>query len=697
MRTGETMLEDIPVPVVIPGHILVKTHCSLVSSGTERMLVEFSKAGILAKARKQPERVQQVLDKMRTEGILPTLSNIFRRLDEPLPLGYCNAGEVVAVGPDVDAFKVGDRVISNGPHAEYALVPEQLAAKMPGQLPYEDAVFTVLGAVALQGIRLISPQLGETVVVTGLGIVGLLASQLLRANGCRVLATDISETRLAFARGLGIDTCNGTVTEVGSAVRALTEGHGSDAVLITASAPAERLLDDAAELCRQRGRIVLTGVVDTKFKRDTFYRKELQFQVSCSYGPGRYDRDYEEKGIDYPLEYVRWTAKRNFDAVLHALECGDLHVRPLVSGIYPLSAFEEVYAKLDDPSVIAALFTYPETVVEIPESLSPEAVHYKKGNVVAAVIGAGNYVKMTMLPALQEAHIPVKYIADAHGLHAAMLAKKYAIPYAVTGHEKIWKDPDVNWVLIATRHDTHYPLVEEALLSGKNVFTEKPLLIDRSSFDSLLALYKEGKALPLSVGYNRRFAPLAIKAKSYLDPHVPLNCSITVNAGYLPPGSWQLDMEHGGRVAGEACHFIDLAQYFAGSRIARVLANAQGIQDAIILLQFVNGSQAAIHYFSNGATSYPKERIELFSGNKTIVIDQFRKLYVYGKGRPQTFADRSGKGHQQQFTLIAACIERGESLPVPIADLINSAEAVPAIRESVQQNSWITLGSASLR
>ena len=489
LKDGKTILEDVPVPQIKSGHILVKTSRTLVSLGTERMLVDFGKANFIDKARQQPDKVKQVLDKVKTDGFKPTYDSVMNKLGQPLPLGYCNVGEVIAVGKGVTEFRIGDRVASNGPHADYVLVPVNLAAKVPDGVSEEEAAFTVIGSIALQGIRLLNPLFGETVVVIGLGLIGLITAELLQANGCRVIAFDMDAEKVRLAQQKGVTAVNiGSGSDPVAVVQELTSQIGCDGVIITASNSSDEIMHQAAEMSRKRGRIILVGVVGLKLRRDDLYKKELSFQVSCSYGPGRYDEAYEQRGQDYPLAYVRWTEKRNFEAILQAIARGQLDVKSLITERVKLADYLHIYGDMRKSGSIASIIEYdnhkePDTVVHIHSSkVSP-------GKGVIGIIGAGNFTASTILPQLIKTSAKLQAIASSGGLSATTLARKFSITKATTDYQTILNDPEIDTVLITTRHNAHAPLVLEALKAGKHVFVEKPLALNPEELQAIITLY----------------------------------------------------------------------------------------------------------------------------------------------------------------------------------------------------------------
>ncbi|NDA63998.1 MAG: dehydrogenase, partial [Chitinophagia bacterium] len=534
LKNGNTILEEIPIPMIKKGCVLVKTHRSLVSLGTEKMLVEFGKGNLIAKARQQPDKVKQVLDKIKTEGLMPTLEAVFNKLGEPLPLGYCNAGEVIAVGEGVTEFAIGDRVASNGHHAEVVCVPKNLVAKIPDNVSYEEASFAVIGSIGLQGIRLVNPTLGETVVVIGLGLIGLLTSELLLANGCTVIGFDYDQRKVELAQQKGVLAYNAADADVVKIVESLTHQMGADAVLITASTSSNDVISQAAKMSRKRGRIVLVGVIGLDIKRDDFFKKELSFQVSCSYGPGRYDEDYEQKGIDYPIGFVRWTEKRNFETILQAISKRQITVTDLITERVPLKDYLNIYNHLGKGSIASILEYTPEQVQEARTIEVVSKTWKLGGKGVIGIIGAGNFTKMTVMPALKNSGAQYKYISSAGGLTATSLAKKYRIAQSTTDYRLILDDQDVDLVIVTTRHDLHAKMVCEALASGKHIFVEKPLAINAEGLSSIIDTYCSlNNGASVNVGFNRRFSPYAQKAKLLIgETGSDLNMIATMNAGF---------------------------------------------------------------------------------------------------------------------------------------------------------------------
>ncbi len=704
-KTGETILEEVPAPMVSRGSLLIRTTHSLVSLGTERMLVEFGKANLIQKARQQPDKVKMVLDKIKAEGLMPTLETVFNKLEQPLPLGYCNVGEVVEVGEDVSGFATGDRVASNGPHAEYVNVPQNLVAKIPQNVSQEEAAFTVIASIGLQGIRLCNPTFGESIVVTGLGLIGLLTAQMLLANGCQVIGIDIDDAKCKIAEQWGVRTVN--PAKGGDPIQdvmAITEGVGADGVIITASAKTNSIISDAAKMSRKRGRIILVGVIGLDISRADFYEKELTFQVSCSYGPGRYDEDYEQKGIDYPIPFVRWTEKRNFEAILKAISSGGLKVKELITEQIDLENFQEIYGEIGSSKSIASIIKYPKVEKEKKNkhTLQLNAISFTGSKGVIGVIGAGNFTKMTMLPALKGSNANYKYIASSGGLSGTQLAKKFGFTHSTTDYKEILTDKEVDAVIITTRHNSHAKFVNETLQAGKHVFVEKPLAITHEQLDSVLTTIAElKKPSSVMVGFNRRFSPHIQSIKTALgETPGPVNIVATMNAGAIPANVWVHDMKvGGGRIIGEACHYLDLCVFLAGSEISSICMNAMGenpqvnTDNASILLKFKNGSNAVVNYFANGSKAYSKERLEVYSKERTFVMDNFRKTQAFGAKGFKDLKTKIDKGHKEQFHRYIKFLQEGKAPLIPLTDLINVSKASLAAIESLQTGGWVEVSN----
>ena len=683
LASGEIALPDIPAPATSRGHLLIRSACSLVSAGTERMLVDFGKASWFDKARQQPDKVQQVLSKARTDGLLTTFEAVQSKLDQPLALGYCNVGTVLAVGQGVSDFRVGDLVASNGSHAELVSVPQHLCAPIPAGVSEEAAAFTVLASIGLQGIRLAQPTLGETFVVSGLGLIGLLTAQLLVAQGCRVLGLDPDPTKCAIAEEFGVTSlCLSSELDPVAWCMQHTRGVGVDGVLITAATSSSEPVHVAAQVCRQRGRIILVGVTGLELRRDLFYRKELTFQVSCSYGPGRYDHLYEQQGQDYPIGFVRWTEQRNFQAVLHAMATGALRTGPLLSHTFPIDHADAAYELLSssNPS-LGILLTYPGTAdldqrtIDLPAKSSIGSRAALPSKPLLGVIGAGNYASRMLIPAFAKAGARFQTLVASSGIGPLHVGRKFGFLQASTDVSALLADRRCNTVVIATRHDSHAPLVQQALAAGKHVFVEKPLCLTFQELTDIEATYT-GEQL-LMVGFNRRFAPLLVDLRQELQRlSGPKAFVYTCNAGAIPSEHWtQAPDLGGGRLLGEACHFVDLLRHLAASPIEDLhllnAADSKLCPDTFSLqLRFADGSIGTVHYFATGSKAFPKERLEVFADGKVLRLDNYRKLQAWGIPGFRTRRRLSqDKGQHACCAAFLAAIEGGEPAPIPAVEL----------------------------
>ncbi len=697
LNKGATTVVDVPAPAIRSGHVLVRASVSLISAGTERMLVEFGRSNMIDKARQQPDKVRMVLDKVKTDGLMPTIQSVQSKLSQPLPLGYSNVGTVIEVGDGITDLEVGDLVVSNGNHAEIVCVPRNLCAKVPDGVDPECAAFTVVCSIALQGIRLIDPTLGENIVVTGLGLIGLVAVQLLRANGCNVLGIDTNPERVAQAKALGAETVDLLAGEDPlEKAAAFSNGRGVDGVLLTASTKSDEPVHQAAEMCRQRGRIVLVGVIGLKLSRADFYEKELSFQVSCSYGPGRYDSGYEEQGNDYPFGLVRWTEQRNFEAVLGLMAAGRLNVADMISHRYQIDNAAEAYDLLANGSPLGIVLQYPTGEGTKPLGDADRIVllgdggERKTTSGTIGMIGSGNYATQILIPAFRDAGAGLGMLASAGGVSSVHAGKKYGFAYATTDADAIPDADSIDSVVIATRHDTHAKYTVSALKAGKNVFVEKPLAIDRAQMEAVAAAYeKAGRAGDrpiLMVGFNRRFSPLIIKLKQLLDARSePKSFVMTVNAGAIPADHWVQDsVEGGGRIIGEACHFIDLLRFLSSAKITDIkgvqMGTAPGVtirdDKATILLQFEDGSFGTVHYLANGHKSFPKERLEVFCGGSIIQLDNFRSLLGYGwPGFRKMKLRRQDKGNAACAAAFIAAVKSGTPSPIPPEEIFEVTAA----------------------
>jgi len=689
LKNGTTVAIEVPCPQASSGQLLIRTTRSLISAGTERMMVDFGKANPIDKARQQPDKVRMVLEKIKTDGLMPTLDAVRNKLDQPLPLGYCNVGVVLETGRGVAGFEIGDRIASNGKHAEVVSVPVNLCARIPDTVGDDEAAFTVLGAIALQGIRLVQPTLGEAVVVTGLGLIGQLTVQLLLAHGCRVLGIDFDTTRLALAKSFGAEVVNlGVGEDPVSAAERFSRGRGVDAVIVTAATKSSEPMHQAALMCRKRGRIVLVGVTGLELSRDDFFKKELTFQVSASYGPGRYDPNYEEKGQDYPVGFVRWTEQRNLEAVLDMMASGRLDVKPLISHRFSLEQTEAAYAVVggSEPSM-GILLEYP-TALEKPDAVARAATVQLTTNVQTksgvascktpsvAFVGSGNYATGVLIPAFKDAGAHLATVASSAGVSGVHAGKKYGFDETTTDTASLFINPKVDALVITTRHNSHAQFVLQALAAGKHVFVEKPLCL---TLDELAQIEAAAHTPIVMVGFNRRFAPQVQKVKALLaGVQGPKAFVMTVNAGAIPADHWAQDAEvGGGRVIGEACHFIDLLRFLSGSRITShhvARMDTQTNDSVSISLGFEDGSIGTVHYLANGSKAFPKERLEVFAADRVLQLDNFRKLQGFGwPGFNKMNLWRQDKGQKACAEAFIKAIAQDGPAPIPFDEIVEVA------------------------
>ena len=702
MRDGKAVVEEVPVPTPRAGMALVKTEASLVSAGTERMVVEFAEKSLVGKARSRPDLVRQVIDKAKREGLLVTAQAAFARLDQPMALGYSSAGTIVALGENMGGFRVGQRVACAGGgyavHAEYGVVPRNLLTSLPENVDFEAAAFITLGAIALHGFRLAEPQIGETVAVIGMGLLGLLTGQIAAAAGCRVLGVDIDPKRIALASSLGLEACLRNQAE--DSAQTFSANRGFDAVIICADTPSNDPVELAGAIARDRARVVATGAVGLTFPRKVYYEKELSFINSRSYGPGRYDAGYEENGQDYPIGYVRWTEGRNFEAIVELLANGKLQVQPLITHRFPIEqaaeAYEVITGKKNEP-FLGVLLTYESAKsevrsarVEFRTSTAPRTSHVALG-----VLGAGLFANATLLPAIKKVvGIDLVGIASASGLHAQHAAKKFGFAYAASSEDEIINDPNINTVAILTRHDAHAELVLKALQAGKHVFVEKPLAINLEQLDQITESLRSNLQSLLAVGFNRRFSPLAQQLIPFLQNRSEsLYAHYRVNAGYLPLNHWTQDPEiGGGRIIGEGCHFVDFITFLVGA--APVSVSAIALPDGgkyrednvSMTFTFPDGSVGVVDYLANGDKSLPKERVEVFCGGRVAVLDDFRSLEMVQDGRRKTVKGAQDKGWKDEWVSFSKAIREGGKPPIPYEQLIGVTNATFAAAESLRQS-----------
>jgi len=711
MKTGKTTIEEVPVPTPRIGQALVRVAASLVSAGTERMLVEFGEKSLVGKARSRPDLVRQVMDKMKREGVLPTVQAAFNRLDQPMVLGYSSAGQIVSLGDGMEGFKVGQRVACAGGgyavHAEYNVVPRNLLTALPNSVDFESAAFTTLSAIALHGFRLAKPQIGETVAIIGMGLLGILAGQIAATSGCRVFGIDTNPERVALASSLGLSAC--LRDQAVDSAQAFTANRGFDVVLICADTSSNDPVELAAVIARDRAHIVATGAVGLSFPRKIYFEKELSFVNSRSYGPGRYDPSYEENGRDYPIGYIRWTEGRNFQAVVDLMASGKLKVAPLISHRYPIEkaaeAYEVITGKRKEP-FLGILLTYGEKEELKNNKVEFPAVHRPSSTVKLGVLGAGLFANATLLPAIKKIpDIELVGIASAGGLHAQHSAKKFGFAYATSSDDEILNDPNINTVAILTRHDLHADLVVKALQAGKHVFVEKPLAIDNIGLKKVIAALTIDRGPQtetnspsvtvhglLTVGFNRRFAPLAGQLAAHFAHRMDaLYMHYRVNAGYIPLNHWTHDpAQGGGRVIGEGCHFVDFLTFLVGA--APVSVSAHALPDGgkyrddnlSMTFTFPDGSIGVVDYLANGDKSFPKERLEVFCGGRVAVLDDFRALEMVHDGRRTVTRKAQDKGWYSEWVAFVRAIHEGSQPPIPYEQLVGVTKATFAAMESLR-------------
>ncbi len=698
LAKGDTLLVEIPQPSSKVGHLLIQSNNSVISAGTERMLVDFGKANVFQKARQQPEKVKMVLNKVKTDGLMPTLEAVKSKLDQPMPLGYCNSGIVINSG--VAGFNVDDRVVSNGPHAEVVRVSGNLCVKIPDQVDDESAAFTVLGSIALQGIRLAEPTIGEAVAVIGLGLIGLIAVQILKANGCRVIGIDFDANKCELAKEFGAETVNLADGEDPLVVaQSFSRGRGMDAVLITAATTSNEPMSQAANMLRKRGRIILIGVVGLELSRAELYEKEITFQVSCSYGPGRYDTEYEDKGHDYPIGFVRWTEQRNFEAILDMMSTGVIDVKPLITHRYSFDDALSGYQQLDNSQALGIVLEY-DTAKDLSAQktikLNSDAINYCKSDAICGFLGGGNYASRILIPAFKNAGAKLDTLVTSGGVSAVHQGKKHGFTTATTEETCVLDNQVINTAVIVTQHNLHASQVNKAIASELNVFVEKPIAINHEELDKIIKSYEsiKGNKPRVMIGFNRRFAPHVVKMKSLLAQNrVPKSLIMTVNAGDIPKEHWTQDREiGGGRIIGECCHFIDLFRFLVGHKVigftTTMIGDVPGIEtrdDKVsINLTFEDGSFGTIHYFANGGKSFPKERLEVFCNDAVLQMDNFRKMRGFGwKGFNKMNLFNQDKGQSDCVKAFVDSINNGTTSPISFEEVIEVSRLTIDIAESL--------------
>src|SRR6266849_9574726 len=716
---GEIEVVDVAAPELLAGCVLVRTAASLVSVGTERASSEFARKNLLQKARMRPDLVREVWNKVRRDGVASALAAVRSRIDQPSAPGYSSAGTVVAVGEGVTDIRPGDRVACAGAghavHAEFACIPRLLLARIPPDsgVSFDQAAATTVGAVALHGVRTADVKLGDIVGVIGLGLLGQLTVQILKAAGCRVVGMDIDRGRVDLALRLGADAAADSSSAFFDACMQQSRGRGVDAVLIAAQTTSSDPVNLAAEVARDRAIIVAVGIVGMALERRPFYEKELDFRVSRSYGPGRYDAAYEQKGVDYPIGYVRWTETRNMEAFVKLLADGKVDVGALITHRFSIdqaqSAYDLIEGKSQQP-FLGVLITYSELAeetrrVNLPEKAGATRVAGTK-SVAIGLLGAGNFATSTLLPAIRRVGgTTLVGVCAANGSHSHYTAKKFGFSYSATDEESLINDAAINTVVVATRHHLHARQVLAALKSGKHVFCEKPLCLNEDELRDIVRVYEERQSVCkplLIVGFNRRFAPLALRLKSFLRGiHEPLALHYRVNAGFIPADHWLNDPEQGGgRVIGEVCHFVDFLTFLAGAAPIEVQAHSlanpgkYSNDNVVCSLRFAEGSQGTISYLANGDKSYSKERVEVFGGGAVAVLEDFRRLDLVRGSQKQVFRSflRQDKGHRGEWEAFVGVLRNGGDSPIPFAEIVTTMMATFALEKSRSSGQPISVG-----
>jgi len=702
-KTGRPFVGEVPVPALQRGRVTVRTVASLISAGTERASVELVSKGLLQEARQRPDLVKAVVAKVKSEGLLNTFASVREKMAASQSLGYSAAGIVAAVAEDVTEFHIGDRVACAGvgfaSHAEVLSVPKNLCAHLPGEVTFEAGAFGTLGAIALQGVRLAEPTLGESIVVIGLGLVGQLTVQLLKANGCRVFGLDLDPARVALAVELGADRAVVSSEEAADELYKWTRGRGADAVLITAATDSNQPVELAARVSRLKGRVIVVGMTGLDIPRQPFFSRELKLIISMSYGPGRYDPDYEERGHDYPLPYVRWTEQRNIESFLELVGDKRVNVERLTTHRFRIEDAERAYELIsgdsNEPYLGVVLNYDPQREITDRVELSPSIRRPEKA-IRLGVIGAGGYVPAMLLPHFKSERVEFRAITTASGVSAHDVGKRFGFAYAASPAGEVLADPDINLIVIGTRHDLHAELAVRALAENKNVFVEKPLALDDMQLDLVVeqAARSTGR---LMVGFNRRFSPLAQRAKDFFaGRNSPLSILYRVNAGRIPKEHWiQNPDEGGGRIVGEVCHFVDLMQFLTNSPPVSVFAEsvsarsdkALDADSVFITLRFADGSNGCIAYVSEGDKSLAKERVEIFGGSRSFVLDDFRRVTLHKDGREEQVALKAqDKGQKEQVHQVCASILNGTEAPIPVNELAATTRATFRILDSLREH-----------
>jgi len=702
LRSGKLSVDDVPPPYIQAGQVLVQTAYSLISAGTERTKIETGRKSLLGKALARPDQVRQVVQSVSAMGLQATYQKVKTRLDSRSPMGYSASGIALSVGAGVDDIQPGDWVACGGAsaaHAEIMAIPHNLCVRIPDGVDLDVAAFTTVGAIALQGIRQADVRLGEVVVVIGLGLLGQLTVQMLKASGCAVLGFDPNPDRCELAIRLGIDMADVSEGTLKGSLAAYTHSKGADAVIITAGTSSNRPVELAGELAREKGSVVVVGAVGLQLPRAPYYDKELNFSISRSYGPGRYDPVYEEKGQDYPYGYVRWTERRNMEAFLQMLATRKVDISPLITHHFSLDKAEEAYALISgqtkEPS-LGVLFEYSQAPLPSKPRIEINFDREKTpGSLGIGIIGAGNFAQSMLLPHLKNhPNTFLRGVTTIAPLDTRDVAERFGFNYAAATADELLNDKDIRAILIATRHDSHADLVIKGLRAGKALHVEKPLAMTSEQLNQILNIYSEAQHPFLMVGFNRRFAPMVQKARQFfIGRHEPLAMNYRINAGFVPTTHWVQDPQQGGgRIIGEVCHFIDLMQFFSNALVQRVYAQALPNQgkynddNVAITIGLTDGSVGTILYVANGDKALPKENIEIFGDGKTAIIDDYRSLALFNGGR-KTVSHQGArdKGHKDEMIAWADAIREGKPEPVPFKDAVVATSATFAILRSLAE------------
>lgn len=712
-------LEEVPCPQIMLGRLLVETKASLVSAGTEKMLVDLAKKSLIGKAKSRPDLVMKVINTAKKEGILSTFQKVQSKLDTPIPLGYSCAGIVKEISPDVDEFRVGDLVACGGAgyanHAEFNLVPKNLCVKIPSRLDstgqtaslgFDEAAFATVGAIALQGVRQAALTLGERVCVIGLGLLGQLTVQICKAAGCRVVGADIDMAKVELSKKHGADEAVHS-KELENVISRFTEGMGADAVIITAASHSSELVGLAGEISRMKGRVIAVGLVGLDVPRDTYYKKELDLRLSMSYGPGRYDVEYEERGHDYPLPYVRWTEQRNMQAIIEMIAGEQINVRSLITHHYPFNESLDAYQMILDGKspYMGVILNYNATPEPDRIPVMKNMAGLVSGEFGIGLIGAGNFAKSVLLPRMaKQPGVRMQGVTTARGMTAKAVAEQFHFAYCTDQKEQIWSDNAVHCVVIATRHNLHGPLVEAALAVGKHIFVEKPLCIQTDELQRITKRYtvllQAGEAPIITVGFNRRFSPFIQKAREVLTKRMsPLVASYRINAGFIPKGSWIQDpVEGGGRILGEVCHFVDTLRFLVGAPVKSVQATCiqsadktQVSRDSVaISLTYEDGSLGTILYHAVGNADYPKEKLEIAADGTVLVLDDFQQLDIFGK-KKVVLKSKQDKGFDAEIAAFFKAVKDGAPPPIPFSELVETTAVTFAIHRALDTGTSVIL------